>query len=608
MDDEAPGIEARIAQALDRQWLRLVTLTWLITCGVMLWQRKGMIRWFSLPDTDDNMRMSQVRALLNGQGWYDLRQYKLNPPEGFNMHWSRLVDLPIAALDWTARLFVDGGTAERFAAATAPMLPLWVALVGLALAARRLVAPQAALLAALFAVTSCMAALGMYSPMRIDHHGWQLAFLALAIAGIADPNARRGGIVMGLASAGSLVIGLELLPFLVIVGAAVVLRWVWQPEDRARLGAYGLSLAVGCAAGYLAFASYDNAVPRCDVLSPVWLGTMVAAGWLAWLLPQMNSNDWRLRLGAAALGGAILAGGFAWLAPQCLGRPEQVSPELYDSWLKNINEFKPLYTKDWKVGVGTVALPLAGVIGAVIATVRARGTNLFAVWAPIALISLMSLALCLWQTRMGAAAQLTAVPGAVALVWWLVPVVYRSNFMLVRVLGVAVVVLLISGLGIQYALSQIPGQKPTDRSKAIDRANGRCPTLPAMAPIARLPATTIFTFVDLGPRLITVTHHKAIAGPYHRNGEAILDVHHAFDGPPARAREIILKHGATLLMTCPNMSESTVYRSRSPKGFYSQLATGTKFDWLEPVPLPASSPLLLWRVKPATESSPSPRR
>jgi len=40
----------------------------------------------------------QVRGLLHGQGWYDLRQYRMNPPGGANIHWSRLVDLPIAGL------------------------------------------------------------------------------------------------------------------------------------------------------------------------------------------------------------------------------------------------------------------------------------------------------------------------------------------------------------------------------------------------------------------------------------------------------------------------------------------------------------------------------
>ena len=40
---------------------------------------------FALVDTDDNMRISQVRALLAGQDWYDLRQYRLSPPFGLDM-------------------------------------------------------------------------------------------------------------------------------------------------------------------------------------------------------------------------------------------------------------------------------------------------------------------------------------------------------------------------------------------------------------------------------------------------------------------------------------------------------------------------------------------
>ena len=42
--------------------------------------------------------MMQVRALIAGQDWYDLRQHRLNPPFGADIHWSRLVDLPIAGI------------------------------------------------------------------------------------------------------------------------------------------------------------------------------------------------------------------------------------------------------------------------------------------------------------------------------------------------------------------------------------------------------------------------------------------------------------------------------------------------------------------------------
>ena len=44
------------------------------------------------------MRLAQVKAWIDGQAWFDLRQHKLYPPDGFNIHWTRIVDLPIAAL------------------------------------------------------------------------------------------------------------------------------------------------------------------------------------------------------------------------------------------------------------------------------------------------------------------------------------------------------------------------------------------------------------------------------------------------------------------------------------------------------------------------------
>ena len=580
-------------------WRRWMLLIWLLACAAFVYMRWRGIVNFALPDTDDNMRMAQVDALLRGQGWYDLRQHKLNPPVGYNIHWTRLVDLPIAAIELIVRPFAGGVVATKTAAAVAPLLPLGVALYAMGLAARRLVAPGAFALAAGL-MLSCQVAMLMFLPLRVDHHGWQLAFLVITIAGLADPHVRRGGLTMGLSSAASLTIGLELMPFLVIAGAAVVLHWTWERDEAVRVRSYGAALAIGCVLGYLGFTSYDNAVARCDVLSPVWLTTMIAAGVLAIALSYLATERPIVRLGAAALGGVLLAGGFALAFPQCLGRPEQISDELVRVWFSNVREAKPLYTQAWTTAATVVSLPIVGVIGSAWAAWQARGTRAFGAWAPVALVSLVSLLLVLWQTRQGAAAQLMAVPGATALAWWLLPKLAAHRSVFVRTFGVVGAFLLISGIATALLISNIPGDKPDKRDIAISRANGLCPSLAALRPVALMPATTIFTFVDLGPRLITVTHHRAVAGPYHRNGDAILDVHHAFGGSPEAAHAIMLRHGATLLMTCPNMSEATVHRARHRTGFYSRLASGERFDWLTPVAMPPKSPLLLWRIAPAS--------
>jgi hypothetical protein len=586
-----------------KYWQRWLILLWLLACVVFIVMRWQPIVAFGLGDTDDNLRMAQVRALLNGQDWYDLRQYKLNPPEGFNIHWTRLVDLPIVALQLLIKPFFGTVIAEKASAALAPLIPLLVALFAMGIAVRRLVAPGSFAFAAGL-MLACQAAMLMFMPLRVDHHGWQLALLVISIAGLADQNRRRGGLTMGLSSAVSLTIGLELMPFLAIMGAAVVLHWVWEREEALRMRSYGAALGLGCIVGYLGFASYDNQIARCDVLSPIWLTTMTVAGALAVGLSFLSGQKPMVRLVAAGIGGALLVGGFAYAWPQCIDRPEQISDELVRVWFSNVREAKPLYTQPWVTIATVISLPVVGVIGSIWAAWRAWGTRPFGTWAPIALVSLVSLLLVLWQTRQGPAAQLMAVPGATALCWAIIPKLANHRSVFVRTFGVVAAFLSLSGIATGLIVTNLPAaaakpgaKKDAKADKAIGIANARCPSLSAMKPVAQLPATTIFTFVDLGPRLITVTHHKAIAGPYHRNGDAILDVHHAFGGTPENARAIMLRHGATLLMTCPNMSESTVHRYRHKTGFYARLAKGERFDWLTPVPMPKGSPLLVWAIR-----------
>jgi hypothetical protein len=113
----------RVASFIDRRWRLLLLLAWALLGAWLTFSRWNYITGFVLADTDDNMRISQVRALLAGQDWFDLRQYKMNWPEGANIHWSRLVDLPIAGLILLGRMFMTGPHAEQMAVAVAPSFP-----------------------------------------------------------------------------------------------------------------------------------------------------------------------------------------------------------------------------------------------------------------------------------------------------------------------------------------------------------------------------------------------------------------------------------------------------------------------------------------------------
>src|SRR3954451_21650317 len=284
-------LERWTVDAVERHWKRVVVITWLAICAWFLVQKWPDVRWFRLPDTDDNMRIMQVRAWLSGQGWYDLRQYRMNPPYGADIHWSRLVDLPIAGIKILFAPIVGGSMAERIAVAVAPLLPMGVAFFGIAVAVRRLIAPQAFALA--IAILLCAhSARGMWTPCRIDHHGWQLALLAVSVAALADPKRARGGAMLAVSSVLSVAIGLEMLPYLALMGGTVVLMWVREGGEARRLAAYGGALAGGAALAFLVFASYANRQPVCDALSPVWLSALVAAGAIAVALAFASTRSW----------------------------------------------------------------------------------------------------------------------------------------------------------------------------------------------------------------------------------------------------------------------------------------------------------------------------
>ena len=592
-------LRGQIEAELDRHWVRLTLLAWVAVLGFYVWNDWNYVRWLSLGDTDDNMRLMQVRALLDGQGWFDLTNYRLNPPAGFNIHWSRIVDLPIAGLILFFRLFTTNAWAERLACGIAPLIPLSITMIGIGATVRRLVHPLAWPLAIVFLLGTSVTML-MYLPERIDHHGWQLAMLSLTVAGLCDPRPVRGGLLVGLASAVSISIGLEMLPYAVFAGAIQTLRWIWGDTknggEATRLGVYAVALAGGTAAGFAGFASDANHALRCDALTPVYLSVMVTAGVLLFALAWINPARRGMRLGLAVLAGAVIVAGFAHFFPQCLGRPEQVSPELQRNWLDNVREAKPIYRHPFRLAFPMAALPVVGVIGVAIGTWRARRTPALIGWACVALFVTFATLMLLWQVRVAPAAQLMAIPGSVALAWLLLPWLLNHDSAVVRILGTVGGFLIVSGLFAGIVIKYLPVDRPSAYTRRVNLATSSCIRTTVLSRLNYYPAQTIFTFTDLGPRLIVLTHHDAIAGPYHRNGEAILDVQHAFGGTADQARAIMKRHGATMLLVCPNAAESTNYRARDPGGFYDQLAHDRIPGWLTPLPLPKGSPLRLFRI------------
>ena len=589
-----------VAELFFRHWRLVLVTAWLLYAVVMVVGRWPLVEALRLGDTDDNLRLAQVRALLDGQGWYDLVQHRFDPAHGgANIHWSRFVDLPIASIILLLTPLIGGTGAERVAVGVAPLLPLLLLMFSLALTMRRLVHDKAWALP-IIGLLSAYSTIGMFTPLRIDHHGWQLALLALAISGMADPKRARGGAVLGIASGLSLSIGLEMLIYLALLGGATVLLWVADRDQRDRLAAYAAALVATTSLGFLIFASAANRQAVCDALSPVWLSDAAVGGAVMLLLSRLKLDSWKARLAAALAAGAVVAGFHALVWPQCLERLEGVSPEAQALWLDNVREAKPFYRHPWRTAATTIALPLTALFGwglLIWQAWRRQDGDRDLAWRTmaIALPSVAGLALLFWQTRAGPAAQMMALPASTAIIvllaapWLRAPEAWKHYVAIfAAVLGF--------GAAMPIALKIIPPEKSSPAKKRVLNANQSCASIKMLAPLNRLPKGTVFTFIDLGPRLIVTTKQDAIGGPYHRNDKAIADVMKAFRGSEDQAHRIVTEYRSDYLMVCPDMATATIFMAETPNGFYGRLIKGKVPSWLQPIEVPPGSPFRIWKV------------
>ena len=130
MTDAAPPA-SKAADHGFSPWLtpvRIALIVWAAMSLIAIVARWHAIATLELSDTDDAMRMAQVRDLLAGQGWWDLTQYRVNPAGGgVLMHWSRIVDAPLAFGILLLKPLLGQTLAEQV------VMTLWPPLLGAAL-------------------------------------------------------------------------------------------------------------------------------------------------------------------------------------------------------------------------------------------------------------------------------------------------------------------------------------------------------------------------------------------------------------------------------------------------------------------------------------------
>lgn len=594
-DSALSGTMPRIALA----WLAAATLMLVIGARAILHQQ-----FF---DPDDTLRLVQVRDLLAGQSWFDLHQYRIDPADGgILMHWSRLVDLPIAAVIIVLRPLLGEANAEAAALVLVPLVTLFVLLALIGRLAEHLLGRRSGVVACLIAAAAVPIVVQVL-PRRIDHHAWQIVAAVAALNGLMARNSRAGGWVAGLALACGIAISVEGLPLALSFAAIGAWRW-WRGDGSDGLTRTLAGLAIGSLALFAATRGAADLAEHCDAVAPVHLALFAFAALAVGVLAALRPSRLALLAGLALIG----AGGLAIvlsMAPQCTrGGFVALDPVVKHYWLDNVSEGQPI----WRQGLGgalAIALPgLAGLVSAFALAARHAGAERRWWWdyaAALAATLLVAGGLAraagtscafaavplAWAGGRGLAAARTARPGAKLALLAAMLAVVAPGFPA----GLASGALALAGR--PSPATAAPGRSNPAGQSDAGLLVADCAVAGAAPQLAALGHAQLLAPIDLGPALLLAAPNVTVlATGHHRGGPALRAALDAFTQAPDAARTIIRAKRITYVALCPGLNETALWAQIGPHGLIATMLAGHPPAWLAPLPPAPGSRLRLWRV------------
>ena len=584
--------------------LRVPALYCLVTIGLLLALSLPFATDYVGADNDDVMRLVMVRDLLAGQGWFDTTQYRLGLSGGTFMHWSRLVDLPIANLIGFFSLFTDRIHAEALALAVWPPLLAVPVLWGMGLAGFRL-GGAAAMHATLILTAILIVSLNRFQPGAIDHHNVQLALVAVIAAMLLDPEARaRDHAVAGLAAGLAIAVGAETTPLVAAACLLVALRWAWHGSAfREAAAGFGLSLALTTTACFfLTVPPAHYGQITCDSLSYGFYALSTFGGGLLFLAASL-AGDRSLAARIAILGaaGAVLAGAVLVVAPACLGNPlDTLDPLLVTFWLSGVVEAQS-FARQFRLDPGSLGgFYAAGLLGVGTCLWRIRRREAVEAHLMLLLLLAVSLAVTFVQVRGTIFANLLSALPLGLLVADLRRAANAEPGNGRRAFAFVLVTLASVPAAWALAGAALPGrsQQLLEAGPAAATPRSSCTGPEAMAALAAEPAGVVAAAVDLGAPILRHTGHRVLSAPYHRNQGGMLTELHIGLSDPHRAEAFLRGAGVTLLAFCRTDAQAQSLARAEPGGLYASLFRGAVPAYLERVDGPPEAALRLYRVRP----------
>lgn len=574
-------------------------IVWAIICAALWAKDSNSIREQILLGPDDYMRAIQVSGWVDGRDWHDFTEPRMNPPDGVELHWTRLPDIPLASVLVATDPWLGRAGAITAAVAVVPALLLLLLLLasgwmGLPVLGRA-DAPNAILIAAM-----AFPLLAQFSFGRIDHHQWQLVITAVSLGALLrillDPGSLRCAVLAAFAFAIGLWVGSEIIPWLAVFCAVLCFEWI-------RKGGAILRTALTFGAGLGALSALLLPITRppgerfatvCDSHSIAYAGIALTVSlfWIGlWLIGRNRETVIARLISAGALATGLTIGLVA-LFPSCLVSPySELDPTLTKLWIPNINEVRSVA----RMGAGVPYYLLAPALAIVIAAVRARNSRdqHRVVWLAISAYLAAGLVLSFWQARF---ITFTHVFSIVPIAWlasafwrWVADR-WQDWRRLTLILGSLLVLAALPSLASVALINGDEVKARENEQKCDIKAVGESLT-------AKPDLKLIAGFISDGAEILFRTRHTVLGAGYHRNPTGNNTTFRLLSSESnADALAIVVERGVDLIMICPTGPEMSYYRDRGYKTFTEKLIDGELPPWLTEVALPPDTGYLVFEV------------
>ncbi len=577
----------------DKLPLQPAIILWICISSALIYAGWGHIISRSGWDPDDLLRLVQLRDFLHGQSWFDTTQYRMNAPQGAPMHWSRLIELPLALFVIPLTPLFGAAAAEAIAGTIVPLLGLGFVAYFIGQVTTRLASREAGLVAVAITLLS-PALLMQFRPMRIDHHGWQIVMAALSLWTLYWGDKKRGGLVLGIALAIWQHISLEGAPMAAAFFMLLGWRWIFEKAHGQRLLWAINSFLTMSVLLFLGTQRHGLFAPTyCDTISPPHIAAIILAASIMNLAILSRPSNRAYRLLATVFAGFAAAAALLIIAPQCAkGAFGNLDPLVREYWYVHVNEGLPVWHQGIRDALGLLAGPICGVVAwfAIQQNMTGKRRSEF---RAVGFFLIYGAILSTLVFRTVSVASAFAIP-PVAI--WITQLLnhYRKSHIPVRRIGLvaAILALVIPGAIITSVLNAT--QKHDSHADTASAAG--CESIDSIATLSAIKDARFVAPFDMGPAILLATPNQVLASSHHRNMQAMHDHIEIFRQTPDAARILLRKHGITHIAVCPDEGEMNYYIKRDPYGLWANLARGNTPFFLEKLPNMGAG-IQIWRVR-----------